>query len=114
MSSEKYTRRDFIKAGTISAAVALSASSLPRSPGQESESKPRASGSFELEEVTLEELRRGLESGLWTSRKLVEMYLQRIETLDQSSAGVNSVLELNPQALQVADQLDREMKENVQ
>ncbi|MEQ9561829.1 MAG: amidase [Woeseiaceae bacterium] len=46
--------------------------------------------------------------GELSSRQLVSWYLQRIEALDRSGPALNAVIELNPDALAIADELDRE------
>jgi amidase len=61
-----------------------------------------------LEEVTLAELQARMESGELTSRQLVGMYLERIHALDRNGPTLSSVLELNPDALQIATALDAE------
>ncbi|HEY6393544.1 MAG TPA: amidase [Bryobacteraceae bacterium] len=58
--------------------------------------------SLNLEEVTLADLSR------YTSRAATEWYLARIDSLDKNGPRVNSVIELNPEALAIADVLDRE------
>jgi amidase len=67
--------------------------------------------SFELEEATIEQLQQGLASKKWSARDLAEKYLARIAMLDRHGPAVNSVIELNPDALSLADELDRERKE---
>ena len=62
---------------------------------------------FEFEEASIERLRASMASGSLTSRGLTEAYLQRIETAD---AALRSVLETNPDALQIADTLDAERR----
>ena len=62
---------------------------------------------FEFEEASIEELRASMASGSLTSRGLTEAYLQRIETVD---AALHSVLETNPDALEIADTLDAERR----
>ena len=47
-------------------------------------------------------------SGRLTSRPLVEYFLARIESLDRNGPKLNSIIEINPQALEIADQLDAE------
>lgn len=64
----------------------------------------------ELEEKSIGELQAELEAGTLTSRRLVEMYQARIEALDWQGPGLKSVLELNPDALAIADDLDEERK----
>ncbi|MCB1022979.1 MAG: amidase [Acidobacteria bacterium] len=62
---------------------------------------------FEIEEATVLELQDAMNSGEITSRRLVEIYLQRIKQIDGK---FNSIIELNPDALAIADQMDRERK----
>jgi amidase len=63
---------------------------------------------FELDEITLAALQDGLKSGKFTARSLTEKYLARIEEIDKRGPGVNAVIEVNPDALSVADALDRD------
>jgi amidase len=65
---------------------------------------------FELDELTLSELQAGMSSGRFTARSLVEKYLARIEEIDRRGPGLNSVIEVNPDALAIADALDKEAK----
>ncbi len=65
---------------------------------------------FELDEITISELQDGMHSGKFTARSLVEKYAARIEEIDKSGPVVNSVIQLNPDALSIADALDRERK----
>ena len=52
-----------------------------------------------------------MKSGKHTARSLTEKYLQRIQNVDKQGPAVNSVIEINPDALQIAELLDRERKE---
>jgi amidase len=65
---------------------------------------------FELEELTVVELQRGMASGRFTAAGLVEMYQRRIREIDQHGPRLKSVIELNPDALMIASELDRERK----
>ncbi|MFQ5795458.1 MAG: amidase [Candidatus Bipolaricaulia bacterium] len=65
---------------------------------------------FELEEMTIPELQEKMESGTYSARQITEMYLERIEKLDKQGPAVNAILELNPDALEIADSLDEERK----
>lgn len=65
---------------------------------------------FELEEVTVAELQRGMASGRFTAAGLVKSYRQRISEIDQHGPRLKSVIELNPDALAIATELDRERK----
>jgi len=62
----------------------------------------------ELARVTVQELRRHLETGDLTAVRLVEMHLERIESVDRKGPGLHSIIELNPDALDIAERMDRE------
>ena len=62
----------------------------------------------ELARVTVQELRRHLETGDLTAVRLVEMHLERIESIDRKGPGLHSIIELNPDALDIAERMDRE------
>ncbi len=66
--------------------------------------------SFELDEITIPELQDGMKSGKFTARSLVEKYLERIDDIDKRGPAVNSIIELNPDAVAIADALDQERK----
>jgi amidase len=72
--------------------------------------KPTESA-FELDELSISDLSAGLRSGRWTGRRLAELYLSRIDALNQKGPQLRAVIELNPDALDIADQLDRERKD---
>ncbi len=65
---------------------------------------------FELEEMTVADLQRGMMAGRWTSRRITEMYLARIAQLDEEGPALRAVIETNPDALAIADELDRERR----
>ena len=71
---------------------------------------PAAPPVFELEEITLAQLQEGIASGRFTSTSITQQYLDRIAALDHSGPSVNSVIELNPEALADAARLDAERK----
>jgi len=66
--------------------------------------------SFDLDEATMADLQLRMQSGRETSRSLVEKYLARIASIDRSGPALRSVLETNPDALTIADQLDAERR----
>ena len=70
----------------------------------------QAPASFELEEATIEQLQQGMQSGRYTARGLTELYLKRIEQIDRSGPTLRSVIEVNPDALGIADTLDAERR----
>lgn len=65
---------------------------------------------FPLEEVTIEQLQKWMQAGRYTSQSLARLYLGRIRLLDQQGPQINSVIELNPDALTIAAGLDRERR----
>jgi len=64
-----------------------------------------------LEEITLQQLKDGYQQGTFTIEKVVSDYLKRIEDIDMNGPGLNSIIYVNPKALDVARQLDQELKE---
>ena len=70
-----------------------------------------ASENFALAEATIEDLQAGMQSGKYTARAIAERYLERIEAIDRSGPRLRSVLEVNPEALAIADQLDEERQQ---
>jgi len=79
---------------------------------------PPAVKPFELDEITIRALQDRMKSGQETARSIAEKYLARIQEIDRAQWGtmpadgpaLNSVIELNPDALAIADQLDQERK----
>lgn len=65
---------------------------------------------FALDEMTVSELQAGMASRRWTSVDLVQGYLDRIQSIDRTGPSVNSVIEVNPEALAIAAQLDAERR----
>jgi amidase len=64
---------------------------------------------FEVEEATISDLQAAMASGELTSQTLTETYLARIDRVD---ATIRSVLETNPDALEIADAMDAERRAN--
>jgi amidase len=65
---------------------------------------------FELEETTISDLQLAMQSGKLTARSITEKYLERISSIDKHGPAINSIIELNPDALGIADALDKERK----
>ena len=63
---------------------------------------------IDLDEISIAALQDAMRSGRLTSRTLTEMYLARIEAIDKHGPAINAVIEVNPDALSIADALDRE------
>lgn len=107
------SRRDFLKSGIAGgiAAWAFSASTLMERADAGAATNTVITP-FELEEITLGELAEGMKSGKFTARSITEQYLARIETMDRQGPALHSVIEVNPDALSIADALDKERKDN--
>jgi amidase len=104
-------RRGFLRIGALGGLAAMTAAEGCTSPdasvgGTGSASLPP----FELEEVTVEALQSGMAEGRWTARGIAEQYLARIEALDRQGPTLRSVIETNPDALDIAEQLDKERR----
>ncbi|MBZ5665418.1 MAG: amidase [Acidobacteriia bacterium] len=105
------SRRNFLRTG-VTATVATaaypalsSARVLDPEPGTTTTVKE-----FELDEITMDGVQKAFQSGQYTSHSLTEKYLARIHEIDKSGPMLNSLIELNPDALQIADALDQERK----
>jgi len=103
MSKTDPNRRDFLKAS----AAGLAVFTLFRNAKGEVMFNSHAEPFPELVEITIPQLQAKMKSGELTARRLTEMYLKRIEQIDQKT---RSVLEVNPEALSIADALDKERK----
>jgi amidase len=69
-----------------------------------------AQGNLELEELTIAVMQDGMRTERFTARFVAEQYLARIDALDKRGPAINAMIELNPDALSIADALDRERK----
>src|SRR6185436_12124092 len=79
------------------------------SPGSRAQPSP-PTGSFELDELTVAQLQDAMATGRYSARRLVELYTERINAIDRRGPALRSVIELNPDALSIADVLDAERK----
>jgi amidase len=104
------SRRKFLKRGLQASAAAIAGSSLLIPVEDVAAARPVAARAFELDEATIAELQEGLRSGKHTSRSLARQYIARIEEVDRKGPALNSVIEINPEALEIAEALDRERK----
>jgi len=66
---------------------------------------------FELNEITISQLQKSFDDGTLTCEKAVQMYLDRIDAIDKNGPSLNSVIELNPEAMEIARKLDSDLKE---
>ncbi|MBN1791544.1 MAG: amidase [Bacteroidales bacterium] len=105
-------RRVFIKGGAIAGAAVAGIPWLQscRPAGHEKSQGEFITDDFEIKEESILQMQQYLETGNYTSEKLVELYLARIQKLDKSGPVLNSVIEINPEAFEIARQLDQERK----
>ncbi len=99
MKNEKPNRREFLKLSAAGIAV------MNFVKNTNAVENVLAETPLELNESTAFELQAGMKSGKFSSRMLVENYLQRIREIDPK---INSVIEINPDALLIAARMDRE------
>ena len=64
--------------------------------------------SFPLEEATAAQLQDWMTGGRYTARQIAQLYLDRIEQIDRHGPTLRSVIEINPDALTIAEALDKE------
>ncbi len=105
-------RREFVEVGvTAGLACATGAACRPAPPaaGPRGLAAPTIAP-FALQEATLADLQAGMRSGRYTARTLCEYYLGRIEDLDGRGPALHSVIEVNPDAPRIAQELDAERK----
>ena len=67
--------------------------------------------SFEYDDVSVADLAERLRSGSVYSRTLTVKYLERISDIDRKGPAIKSVIEVNPDALDIAEALDRERRD---
>ena len=71
---------------------------------------PAAAQPFAFAEATIDDLQARMAAGTLTARELTAAYLARIEDVDKAGPKLNAIIELNPDALTIADRLDAERK----
>ncbi len=107
-------RRDFVRLGAAAGVMAVRGKPL----ASETLNDPRVGGwkatngfpSFELDEATIADLQARMSSGRMTAHSITELYIARIEELNRRGPKLRHVLEVNPDAMNIADSLDQERK----
>src|SRR5690242_4851182 len=101
-------RRSFVRRSVAGAAGAAVASVSVRARAELRDAKsPTASAAFELDEITIADLQRGMSSGKYSSESITKKYLERIDEIDKRGPAINAVIEVNPDALAIATEMDR-------
>src|SRR5260221_13288495 len=110
-------RRDFIKNSSLAGIAITSAAVIAscNAPVKEEKQGPaKTPGSkaddFVLNEITIDGLQQKMQSGEYTSRSITQLYLDRIDAIDKKGPAINAVIEINPGALSIADEMDKERK----
>ena len=102
-----FNRRVLFRYGALGGAAALARPAL----NARTQASPGASPpAFALEEATIADLQKRMASGADSARSLTAQYMARIEAVDGRGPALRSVLEINPDALAIADALDAERK----
>jgi amidase len=107
-------RRNFLQVSAIAGVGLITTNNLTSCETDKKELKNHEEYSysdFELDEITVAELQVKLNSGEYSSLALVNLYLNRIQEMDKEGAKLNSILELNPDAQKIAEQMDFERVE---
>ena len=105
----RVSRRRFLQVTTATGAAAAAGSAQPALAAQPA-AAAAAGPSFPFEEKTIAELQAAMAAGTLTSRRLTQAYLRRIQRIDLSGIQLNSVIEVNPDALAIAAALDQERR----
>ncbi len=106
-------RRSFLTATTLATVgiATLLVESCVDAKKNTDDNNGASSDEFELDEETISSLKDKLASGKYNSEQLVDLYLKRIEEIDKNGAKLNSIIEINPEAISIAKQMDSERKE---
>ena len=111
--TSRTNRRSFLKSTLVGSSAAALAPLCPAMGATRAAARGAAAEEikpFELDENTISELQDSMKSGKFTAHALVEKYSARIDEIDKHGPGLNSVIEMNPDALSIAGELDRERK----
>ena len=107
-------RRSFLTTATLASAglttLLITGCTSGTKKEEDSVSIENSNAIFELDEETIGSLREKLASGKYTSEQLVQLYLKRIEAIDKDGPQLNSVIEVNPDAVAIAVAMDKELK----
>jgi amidase len=111
----RVNRRKFLRAGLLGVAGAAVAGSAFGGDAARAlaalAGEPQGGGKFDWEELTVKDAQAAMTSGRLSARRLTEMYLERADRIDRRGPALNSVIETNPDAVSIAEGLDRERKQ---
>ena len=104
----KVRRRDFLRVSALTVGATACGSVDEERPGETAALVRETSSDFQLEETAIADLTASMRSGDRTTRSIVSQYLSRIQQLDRQGPMLQSVIETNPEALNISEELDRE------
>ena len=108
-------RRNFLRNSSL-AGITFSASGLQAfgknniNNNENNQAKNNFADHFSLNEITISELQKKMQSGEMTSVSITNLYLKRINDIDKNGPKLNAIIELNPDAISIAADLDKERK----
>ena len=95
-------RRSFLQSSALGAAAITTIPLASCETGKKETPIPFSkTDDFELNEITIDELQQKIEEGVYTAEKIVQLYLDRIESVDKNGPALNSIMEINPDAQKV-------------
>ena len=106
----RMNRRTLIRYGGLGGAAAAAAGALAARDTLALAPAPAAPPPFELDEATVADLQQRMSSGADSARSIAEKYIARIDVLDKKGPQLRAILEINPDALAIAEGLDAERK----
>ena len=104
----KVGRRDFLRVSALTVGATACGSVDEERPGETTALVRETLSNFQLEEIAIADLTASMRSGDRTTRSIVSQYLSRIQELDRQGPMLQSVIETNPDALNISEELDRE------
>src|SRR5205809_3625006 len=109
--SARVDRRNFLRIAFLATGATVVNSALAKQ-GQHVRSQTPVGRTkpFELAELTIADLQARMRSGRDTAKSLAKKYLAQIAEIDQAGPSINSVIEINPDALGIARALDAERR----
>src|SRR5262245_66543382 len=96
-----------MKQGIHAMAIAIAVSFTGPAQAQTTSAPP-----FQIVEASVDDIHTAFRSGRLTARQLVQLYLDRINAFDKGGPNINSIITLNPRALEEADRLDAAFRQS--
>jgi amidase len=109
-------RKDFLKNGSLaglamgSLTIGCSNNTAVKDSAISTAATQALADDFPLNEITIDVLQQKMQSGEYSSQTITESYLKRIDAIDKNGPSINSIIEINPDAIAIAVEMDRERK----